>query len=354
MNSGPYSPPPGDAPPPPEGVPGEPEPAPAPAAPPAGYDAPPAEAPAPAAPPAGYYAPPAEGYGPPPRPARNMGPLIAGLVIVVVLIAAIGGYLVGGVVYAQSRLGSAHNAYNKVVEHQNSLTDTVNSAQNQLKALDVSSNITANSIQTYKSAWAGVVTKAQAAQPQIEADDSSLASADAGLHDNSWLTVLSRSELDRYSAKIGHQRKALQAAKVLAADYVQVGTFYQAFADVLLDFYNLGTRLEAQDLSGAAAANEKLKTDSAKAISLDKAPGMPTDMDTLLHDIANIGTDFTNLINAAAQHNESALNSAEKALQTDVQKVEAFDFNKMDDAINGYYNPLIDNYNSEVDQANKG
>jgi hypothetical protein len=337
MNSGPYAPPPSDAPPPsePQGVPGEPQPAP--------------EGPAPA-----YYPPPAEAAGPPPRPPRSMGPLIAGIVIVVVLIAAIGGYVVGGFAFAQTRLNSAHTAYNKVVDHENSLTDTVNSAQSQLKALDVSSTSTSSSIQTFKTAWSGVISKSQAAQSQIDTDDASLASADSGLHDNSWLTVLSRSELDKYSAKIGHQRKALATAKVLAADYIQIGNFYEAFADVALDFDTLGAKLEASDLSGAAAADEKLKTDAAKAISLDKAPGLPADMDTLLHDITNMATDFTNLINAAAQHNDTAFNTAEKALQADAAKVEAFDFNKASDAIDAFYKPLIDTYNSEIDKANAG
>lgn len=341
MNSGPYSPtPPADAPPPgePQGVPTEPtEP----------------QQPVPDVPPQGYYAPPTE-YGPPPPRQRNLGPLIAGIVIVVVVIAAIGGYVVGGLAFAQTRLNSAHTTYNKVVDHQNSLTDTVNNAGKEFSGASVSDTTTAASLQTFKTTMAGVVTKSQQAQPQIESDDAALASADAGLHENSWLTVLSRSELDKESTRIGHERKALAAARVLTTDYVQIGNFYQAFADVLIDFDMLGTKAQARDLTGVAAASAQLKTDATKAIALDKAPGLPPEMDTLLRDIQNIGTDFTNLINAAAQNNDAAVTAAENALQADVAKVEAFDFNKAGNEIDSYYQPLIDAYNSEVDKANAG
>jgi hypothetical protein len=283
-----------------------------------------------------------------------MGPLIAGLLIVVLVIAAIGGYVVGGLAYANSRLNNAHSAYNKVVEHQNSLTDTVNSAQNKFASFDVSGNSTSASFQTFKTTVSGVVTKSQEAQPQIESDDASLASADAGLKNNSWLTLLSRSELDKYSAKIGHERKALSSARVLTADYVQLFNFYSAIADVFIDLDAIDQKAQAHDLAGAATASAKMQTDATKAISLDKAPGLPADMDGLVKDLQNIAGDFTKLINAAAQSNETAFNAAETALEADAKKVDAFDYNKADSEINAYYQPLIDAYNSEVDKANAG
>jgi hypothetical protein len=344
MNAGPYSPPPADAPPPSEplAVPGEPQ------AVPGGPQA------APEAPPPGYYPPPQYGAGPPPPRQRNFAPLIAGLIVVVVIIAAVGGYVVAGVAFAQTKLNNAHSAYNKVVDHQNSLTETVNNAKEQLTGSDVSGSSTATSIQGFKTTIAGLVAKSQEAQSQIATDDASLASADAGLKENQWLTVLSRSQLDKESAKIGHERKALAAAKVLTADYVEIGNFYEAFADVFIDFDALATKAQGHDVSGAAAASDKLKTDTTKAISLDKAPGLPAEVDTLLHNVQNIGTDFTSLINAAAQGNDAGVTAAENALQADVAKVEAFDATKADSEINAYYQPLIDSYNSEVDKANAG
>ncbi|HKW59664.1 MAG TPA: hypothetical protein VJR46_07920 [Candidatus Dormibacteraeota bacterium] len=282
-----------------------------------------------------------------------MGPLIAGLVIVVVLIAAIGGYVVGGLAYANSRLNNAHTAYNKVVEHQNALTDTVNSAQAKFGSLDASGT-TAGSLQTLKTTSTGVVTKAQQAQAQIDSDDASLAGADNSLKENSWLTVLSRSDLDKYSAKIGHERKALATAKTLTTDYVQLYNFYGAVVDVFIDLDTIDSKASAHDLVGAAAASEKMKTDATKAMSLDKAPGLPAEMDGLMKDLQSVATDFSTLINAAVQGNETAFTNAEKALEADAKKVDGFDYNKADSEINSYYNPLIDAYNSEVDKANAG
>lgn len=345
MNSGPYSPPPSDAPPPraPEPEP-QPQPAPEP------QPEPQPEGSAPEAAP-GYYPPPAQAAGPPPRQ-RSMGPLIAILVIVVVLIAAVGGYVVGGLAYANSRLNSAQSTLNKVVDHQNDLTDTVNSLNDKLSSSNGLSSGTASTVQANKGLIQQIVDKSQAAQSQIDSDDSSLASADSSLKENSWLTVMSKSRLDKESEKIGHERKALSAAKSITAGYLQTGKFYVALYGVLIDFDDLGAKAQAKDLTGAAAAAEKLKTDTNTAITLDHGPGLPTEADTLLHIIQSIGTDFTNLINAAAQQNDAAANAAEKALESDVNKLDAIDYSKFDSALTSYYKPLIDTYNSEISQAN--
>ena len=88
--------------------------------------------------------------------------------------------------------------------------------------------------------------------------------------------------------------------------------------------------------------------------TLDKAPGLPAEMDTLLHDIQSLATDFSNLINAAAKKDQAAATAAETALQADAAKVEAFDFTKASTEIDAFYKPLIDDYNAEIDKANAG
>jgi hypothetical protein len=234
------------------------------------------------------------------------------------------------------------------IDHQNDLTDTVNSLNDKLGANSLKSG-SAASLQSSKALIQQIVDKSQTAQSQIDGDDSSLAKADASLKDNSWLTVMSKSRLDNGSAKIGHERKALAAAKSITAGYVQTGKFYLSFYDVVIDLDDLGTKAEASDLAGTSAAAVKLKADTTTAISLDKAPGLPTETETLLHDFQNLAVDFTNLINA---RNQTAVNAAEKALESDANKVSNFDYTKFDTAFNSYYKPLIDTYNSEVSQAN--
>lgn len=278
-----------------------------------------------------------------------MAPIIAGVVIVVVLVAAIGAYVVGGYAYATTRLNSATSSYNKVVDHLNSLNDTVNGLGDKLTNTNAAS-ASATDLQNDKAVIAQIVTKSQAAQGQIDDDDTSLAQAQSSLQENQWLTVIRKGDMDKAQTRIGHERKALALAKTITADYVQVGTFYQTFFDVAIDVDTLGTKAQAADITGASAADEKLKTDTAKAISQDKAPGLPPEMDTFLQDIAALAKDFSALVNAKDASTESA---AETALQADVQKIQDFDFNKIGTAVHDYYQPLIDNFNSEVDRANK-
>src|SRR5881296_3937172 len=296
------------------------------------------QAPGEGAPPS-YYPPPGEAMAKPSKQ-RNVGAIIAVVLVVVVLVA--------GVAYAQNRLSSANTAYNTVVHHQNDLNSTINGLSDKFTGADATST-SQSDLQSAKSLLATFVSKSQDAQGQIAKDDESLATADQGLKENQWLTLLRKGEMDKESTRIGHARKALAAAKTITADYVQIGTFYQAFFDVLIDEYTLGTKAQAQDLTGVAAADEKLKTDVAKAITLDKAPGVPTAVDGFLKDTMQLANDFGALLNARTQ---AAVDAAEKALQADLQKIEAVDWTKVTADVDAFYKPLIDEYNSEVDKAN--
>ena len=297
--------------------------------------------------PSAYAPPPGYAAGPPPR--RSSLPLIAGVVIAVLVIAAIGAYVVGGYAYASTRLSSANSSYNKSVDHLNSLNDTINGLNDKLTNTNAAS-ASAGDLQTDKTAIGQIVTKSQAAQGQIDQDDASLARSESGLNENQWLTLVRKSDIDKALTRIGHERKALAIAKKLTADYVEIGTFYQTFFDVAVDIDTLGTKAQASDVSGASAADEKLKTDTAKAISEDKAPGLPAEVDTFLKQVASLANDFSALVNAKDTATESA---AETALESDATKIQGTDFNKISTAIQSYYQPLIDSFNAEVDKANK-
>lgn len=207
------------------------------------------------------------------------------------MVAAIAAYGVGGYAYAQTRLNTADDAYNTVVDHQNSLTVTIDALGTQVNGANLSSSANA-SIQQYRDAMTQIVTKSQQAQPEIQQDDANLAAADAGLKQNQWLTVLSRSRLDKASTRIGHARKALADAKTITSDYVQIGTFYESLFDMLTDINNLASTAQSSDFAGAAAADEKLKSDTAKAITRESAPGLPPETDTLLKGVQTVATDF--------------------------------------------------------------
>src|SRR2546423_4256063 len=331
---------------------------PEPAATPPSETPPPAETPAPAGegeavapetPPSPY----AYGAPPPPpaRPARSMRPLLAIIVAVIIVIVAVIGYAVAGYAYSQSRLNSARNAYNTVVGHENKLTDAVNSLGSKLTGANVV-NASTTDIKSDQTLVAQLISQSQAAQAQIKTDDATLSSAESDLKSNQWLTVISKSDIDKMSTRIGHMRKALADVKTISADYVQIGAFYQAFLDMAADFDTIGNTTGSPDLTALAAAIQKLKTDTAKAISLDKAPGLPSDMDAFLKVVQSFAGDVSNLLNALGSGDSAAEDPAARAGDADVAKLDTFDFTKMGNAIDSYYKPLIDDYNSEVDKAN--
>ena len=77
-------------------------------------------------------------------------------------------------------------------------------------------------------------------------------------------------------------------------------------------------------------------------------------MDTALVDIQAFAKDFALLLNDAAANDTAGAQSAYAALQADSTKVQATDFTTIGTSVDAYYQPLIDQYNSEIDKANKG
>jgi hypothetical protein len=297
----------------------------------------------------GSFGQPAE---PPPPVARRRGRggLLAFVLIVVLIVVAVLAYVGVGYAYGQGKLNSASDAYNKVVNDQNSLNDTVNGVNSKL--IDLSSASTSD-FQAAKPVIQDFVTKSQSAQTQIAQDDASLASADSDLNQNQWLTLINKSRFDNAHAKITHLRKSLSDAKTLTADYVQLGNFLAAFLDVGIDSGNADTKLGSNDLIGGSAALQQLKADTAKAISLDKAPGLPPEMDAFLKDTQTLATDASDLINAAASGDTATFNSDLAKVDADTKKIATYNFSTIEASITGFYKPLIDDYNSEVDKANK-
>lgn len=311
----------------------------------------PAETPAYQEPSPYAYAPPPSGEMVAPRPPRSIAPLIAIIVVAIIVVVAVVAYAGIGYAYAQGRLNSTRNTYNTVVDHENKYTDAINALGSKLTGANVTSAASAD-ITADQTLVTQLITQAQAAGPGIDSDDAALAKADSDLKQNQWLTAISRSDLDKMSTRIGHMRKALADAKTITADYVQIGTFYQALFAVALDFDALGTQFQSSNFTGIGAALDKLKTDTTKAISLDKAPGVPADLDTFLKNVQAFNTDLTNLVNAAVANDPAGVSAAETAAQADATKLDSTDFNTVATAIDSFYKPLIDDYNSEIDKAN--
>jgi hypothetical protein len=289
----------------------------------------------------------------PARRPRSARPLIFGALTAAVIVILVVAYVAVGYIDGQARLDRAQKAYNSVVDHQNTLNGAVQGLADKLPTGNVTT-ATAADLQQAKTTLDQILSKAKDAQPQIDSDDAALAGAQTQLTQDQWLTAVSRSELDKTYAKIGHMRAALADAKVITSDYAKIGPFLDAYLDMAVDVETIISKGNSSDFSGTAAANEKLKTDVAKAIQLDSAPGLPTSMDSLLKLIQSLANDITNLLNAAASLDEAAFNAADAAGQADSTKLESFDYKGMSDSIKNYYQGLIDAYNAEIDKANIG
>lgn len=280
-----------------------------------------------------------------------MVPIIAAGVAVVLVVVAVIGYAIAGFAFASSRIASTRTTYNAVVSHQNTITDQFNALDSTVTGVNLT-GATATQLQQSRDAYATLVTQSRAAQPTIAADDASLASAQARLNDNSWLTLFSRPSLNNASAKMGHERKALAAAKTITGDLILLGTFYQAFYDSLIDLDTLSTKANATDFTGAAAAIMTLKADIAKSIELSGAPGLPPEMKLFLTDFQTMAVDFGKLLDAAIAGDASGAQADLKAVDADITKIESYDTDKMTTQIKSFYQPLIDTFNSEITKAN--
>jgi flagellar basal body-associated protein FliL len=322
-------------PPPPEAAPPPPPPAPAPYAPPPAYEAPP----------------PAYGAPPPPPARRGRGPLVAIVLVVLLVILAGGGYAVGGFVYANGKVNSATDAYNKVVDHENALTDLFNKLDAQFRTNK--KNESSDAVKQDKTLNLQLASSSKTAQPTVESDDQTLANAASSLNENSWLTALSKSSLDKSATRIGHARAALAVAKTILADSILYGTFYASVDDALIDLDTLDTAASAGDLNALDSTVQTLKTDLAKAIQEDSAPGVASQMDPFLKDLQKTANDFSALVAAVRAGNTNGVNAAVAALDADTTKLNGYDFTAMGTSEEAYYQALITKYNSEIDAANK-
>jgi len=280
----------------------------------------------------------------------NRGIITAAAVILVVVLALVA-YAGAGYAFAHSRIDSATSTYNTAVTHQNALTDEFNSFDSSLATSNLTTSTTAN-LKSTQALYAQLVTKSQAAQPTITADDAALASAQASLSDNSWLTVFSRSDLDHDSAKIGHERNALAAAKTITGDFVQLGQFYQALLQTIIDVDDVGTKAQASDFSGTLTAIGTMKTDAAKAQQLASAPGVPADLKQFLTDMQTLAADLTKLFNDVLSGDTNAVAADAKTATADGTKLDSYDWAKIASEVKAFYQPLIDKFNSEVSAAN--
>lgn len=279
---------------------------------------------------------------------RRLRATIIGLVLIVILIIGIIGYAVAGVAYATGRVANADRTLNVVVSHQNSLNTTFKNIDGEFAAL---SGGTAFNSQQAQSVADQFVMSATKATSTVTRDDASLVSASHSLNDRSWLTMLSRDLLTKEANRIVHARKALADAKTVTSDYVLDGQFLLAFLTSAADLDTLATQTSNADLAGATATLTTMKTHVDKALQLTSAPGLPADLHSLMTDFETLVADFGKLIAAARANDDAGVNSAAATIQSDADKISAYNYDKISAAIDTYYKPLVDDFNLQMAAA---
>ncbi|OLC15592.1 MAG: hypothetical protein AUH32_02920 [Actinobacteria bacterium 13_1_40CM_66_12] len=106
---------------------------------------------------------------------RNLILVVTAVVVVAVIVVAAIGYGVVGYAFASSRIAGARSAYNNVVSHQNTITESFNTLDTKMTALSLTTATTAD-LQQNRTAYAQLVSQSQSAQATLVADDASLKS----------------------------------------------------------------------------------------------------------------------------------------------------------------------------------
>jgi hypothetical protein len=273
-------------------------------------------------------------------------------VIVVVVIAAviigITGYAVTGFVDATTRVASTDRTLKTVISHQDSLNTTFKNIDSEFGAL--SAGTTFNSVQA-RSVADEFVASATRAGITIDQDDASLAAASPVLQDRRWLTVFSQSLLDKEGRRVAHARRALSDARTIASDYVLDGRFLQAFLSATDDLDALATETSNADLSAAASTVATMKTDVDKALLLSTGPGLPPDLQALMGEFETLVADFGKLVAATQAHDSTAVNSAATTIQSDADKISAYNYDKISADIDTYFQALVADFNSQMAAA---
>lgn len=269
-------------------------------------------------------------------------------VLIAVVIIGIIGYAVTGFAYATNRVASTDRALNTVISHQNSLNTTFKNIDGEFGSLSGSATFNSQQARGVADEFVASATKASTT---ISRDDASLAAAAATLDDKRWLTMFSRSLLDKEAARIEHARKALAAARAIAGDYVLDGRFLQSFLDATTDLDTLAAQTSSSDLAGASSTVATMKMHVDKALKLSTAPGLPPELHSLMNDFETLVADFGKLVTATQANDDPGISSAATTIQADADKLSGYNYDKISADIDAYYRPLVADFNSQMAAA---
>ena len=267
-----------------------------------------------------------------------LGVLIIGIIL----------YAGAGLVYASALSAGAERTLNTVVSHQNALNTSFIEIDSEVAALGGSGTFDP---QQAVGLVDRSVTSSQAAASMIKQDDSSLASVQGQLDSSRWLTLVGHTAVDRESARVGHARNALAAARNIAADQVLDGHFWHALYTALGELDTLNNQSGSGDFTSAKTTLAAMQTDVAQAVQQSTAPGLPPDLHALMVDLQTFVSDFDKQLDAQIAGDDAAVVQYQASLDADRNKLGTYNVDKIGSDIDAYYRPLIERFNSEIAAA---
>lgn len=272
------------------------------------------------------------------------------LLVAAIAFLGVFGYLAGGLIVAKVLLDNADSAFAAAVQHQDGIAPMIESLKGPFVAGN-SGTISAAQLQQNRDTVDKAVIAADAALMQIASDDQSLSDAGASLGQDRWLTALSGSSLDRSARRLTPERRVLADARTIMGDLAKLARFTESLYDVLIDFGGVAAAAQARQLSAVEVDLAKLQADTATAISLDQAPGLPAGIDTLMHEIQAVGDNLGAQLRAAISGSRAALSAAQAAGSAELARIRAFDYKSIGTSLEAFYTPLVTAYNGDVARA---
>lgn len=270
------------------------------------------------------------------------------LVVIGVLTIAIILYAGTSIVYGGALAGNAERTLNTVVSHQNTLNTAFNQIDSEVTALNGSGTFNP---QQEVGLVDRSIANSQLALKLLDRDDSALTVVERDLNGTRWLTAVGHNSVDRESARITHAHNALAAARTIASDEVLDGQFWHSLYSSLADLDKLNGQATGGDLAAAKATLASMKTDVDQAVQLSTAPGLPVDLHNLVVDLQAFVGDYGKQLDAQIAGDDATVAALKGALDSDRAQLSTYDIDRIGKAIDAFYKPLIDRYNSEIAAA---
>ena len=279
---------------------------------------------------------------------RELRSTIVAILVILIIVIGIIGYAIAGYAFASTRVAIADKSLNTVITNQNSLNSTFQQIDSQFNSLSSATSFDPKKARILSDQF---VTNWKTAGVTVDKDDATLVSAKGYLGEQGWITLFGQQLLNREMGRIDHARRALSTAKTIAGDYVQDGEFLQAYFDIFVDVEATQALADSGDFSGAKLRVDTMKVHADHAVQLSNAPGLPAQVHDLTMDLKVAAADFGKLFEAILSHNPDAITAATATATATADKISAYNFDNINQAIRGFYRPLIDTFNSEMAKA---